>query len=47
MDDLPVDPEGFWNVLGRMPWHADTLLQVSEVFRHREGTLHMPTLFPH
>lgn len=20
-----------------MPWHADTLLQIAEVFRHREG----------
>lgn len=22
-----------------MPWHADTLLQLSEVYRHREGQL--------
>uniref|UniRef100_P9WEI3 Probable transcription factor claV n=1 Tax=Ampulloclitocybe clavipes TaxID=56467 RepID=CLAV_AMPCV len=30
------DPEGFWNLLGKLPWHADTLLQLSEVYRHRE-----------
>ncbi|KAL0948961.1 hypothetical protein HGRIS_009064 [Hohenbuehelia grisea] len=33
---LSGDPEGFWNLLGRLPWHADTLLQLSEVYRHRE-----------
>ncbi|KAJ2915984.1 hypothetical protein MD484_g4437, partial [Candolleomyces efflorescens] len=30
------DPQGFWDLLSRSPWHADTLLQVSEVYRHRE-----------
>ncbi|KAJ7580702.1 transcriptional repressor TCF25-domain-containing protein, partial [Mycena floridula] len=30
------DPEGFRTLLSREPWHADTLLQWSEVFRHRE-----------
>jgi len=32
-----LDPDGFWDLLGKLPWHADTLLQLSEVFRHREG----------
>lgn len=31
------DPQGFWNLLEKLPWHADTLLQVAEVHRHREG----------
>ncbi|TDL17622.1 DUF654-domain-containing protein, partial [Rickenella mellea] len=30
------DPEQFWRILSKLPWHADTLLQMSEVFRHRE-----------
>ncbi|KAG9309798.1 transcriptional repressor TCF25-domain-containing protein [Chiua virens] len=30
------DPETLWRVLQRMPWHADTLLQLAEVYRHRE-----------
>ncbi|KAF9236917.1 transcriptional repressor TCF25-domain-containing protein [Melanogaster broomeanus] len=30
------DPETLWGVLQRMPWHADTLLQLAEVYRHRE-----------
>ncbi|KAF8623167.1 hypothetical protein AX17_007523 [Amanita inopinata Kibby_2008] len=30
------DPQGFWNLLGKLPWHADTLLQVAEIYRHRE-----------
>ncbi|KAF8148865.1 transcriptional repressor TCF25-domain-containing protein [Crassisporium funariophilum] len=30
------DPQGFWDLLGTLPWHADTILQVSEVYRHRE-----------
>ncbi|KAF9037062.1 transcriptional repressor TCF25-domain-containing protein [Panaeolus papilionaceus] len=30
------DPQGFWDLLGILPWHADTLLQISEVYRHRE-----------
>ncbi|KDR71096.1 hypothetical protein GALMADRAFT_229747 [Galerina marginata CBS 339.88] len=33
---LSGDPQGFWDLLGTLPWHADTLLQVSEVYRHRE-----------
>lgn len=32
-----ADPEGFYRLLGKLPWHADTLLQLSEVYRHREG----------
>ena len=32
-----IDPQGFWDLLGTLPWHADTILQVSEVYRHREG----------
>ncbi|KAK2465838.1 hypothetical protein APHAL10511_001479 [Amanita phalloides] len=30
------DPQGFWNLLGKLPWHADTLLQIAEIYRHRE-----------
>ncbi|TFK22781.1 DUF654-domain-containing protein [Coprinopsis marcescibilis] len=30
------DPQGFYDLLSRSPWHADTLLQLSEVYRHRE-----------
>ncbi|KAF8644320.1 hypothetical protein AX16_008528 [Volvariella volvacea WC 439] len=33
---LSGDPNGFWELLSRMPYHADTLLQVSEVYRQRE-----------
>jgi hypothetical protein len=33
---LSGDPQGFWDLLGTSPWHADTVLQVSEVYRHRE-----------
>ncbi|KAH9483302.1 Transcription factor 25 [Psilocybe cubensis] len=33
---LSGDPQGFWDLLGTLPWHADTLLQVSEVYRHRD-----------
>lgn len=36
---LLSDPETLWRVLQRMPWHADTLLQLAEVYRHREGPL--------
>ena len=32
-----TDPQGFWDLLGALPWHADTLLQISEVYRHRDG----------
>lgn len=31
------DPEGFWQLLRAFPYHADTLLQLSEVYSHREG----------
>lgn len=31
------DPQGLFNQLGQFPWHADTLLQIAEVYRHREG----------
>ncbi|KAF7979523.1 hypothetical protein HWV62_42100 [Athelia sp. TMB] len=30
------DPEVFWRILEKLPWHADTLMQLSEVYRHRE-----------
>lgn len=30
------DPEGFWQLLRAFPYHADTLLQLSEVYTHRE-----------
>ncbi|ESK89923.1 transcription factor 25 (basic helix-loop-helix) [Moniliophthora roreri MCA 2997] len=30
------DPQGFFDLLYRTPWHADTLLQLSEVYRHRD-----------
>ncbi|KAF8189634.1 transcriptional repressor TCF25-domain-containing protein [Pholiota molesta] len=33
---LSGDPQGFWDLLGALPWHADTLLQISEVYRHRD-----------
>ncbi|KAL4259391.1 TCF25 family protein [Pleurotus pulmonarius] len=33
---LSGDPEGFWNLQRHLPWHADTLLQLAEVYRHRE-----------
>ena len=32
-----LDPETLWRVLQTTPWHADTLLQLAEVYRHREG----------
>ena len=32
-----IDPDAFWTILGKLPWHADTLLQLSEVYRYREG----------
>lgn len=31
------DPERFFRILGELPWHGDTLLQMSEVCRQREG----------
>ncbi|KAF9448395.1 DUF654-domain-containing protein [Macrolepiota fuliginosa MF-IS2] len=30
------DPQGFYDLLRKLPWHADTLLQLAEVYRHRE-----------
>ncbi|THU96206.1 hypothetical protein K435DRAFT_828939 [Dendrothele bispora CBS 962.96] len=33
---LSGDPNGFYVLLRQAPWHADTLLQLAEVFRHRE-----------
>ncbi|KAJ7165632.1 transcriptional repressor TCF25-domain-containing protein [Mycena crocata] len=30
------DPNGFNGLLQKFPWHGDTLLQLAEVFRHRE-----------
>ncbi|KAJ7049627.1 transcriptional repressor TCF25-domain-containing protein [Mycena amicta] len=30
------DPNGFYSLLQQFPWHGDTLLQLAEVFRHRE-----------
>ncbi|KAJ7235300.1 transcriptional repressor TCF25-domain-containing protein [Mycena haematopus] len=30
------DPNGFYDLLQKFPWHGDTLLQLAEVFRHRE-----------
>ncbi|KAF8582034.1 DUF654-domain-containing protein [Ramaria rubella] len=30
------DPQLFYSLMYEMPWHADTLLQMAEVFRHRE-----------
>jgi hypothetical protein len=32
-----VDPEGFWRLLQTLVYHADTLLQLSEGYRYREG----------
>lgn len=34
-----TDPEQLWKILSKLPWHADTLLQMSEVYRHREGNV--------
>ncbi|KAJ7250423.1 transcriptional repressor TCF25-domain-containing protein [Mycena rebaudengoi] len=33
---LSGDPNGFYGLLQKFPWHGDTLLQLAEVFRHRE-----------
>ncbi|KAJ7201070.1 transcriptional repressor TCF25-domain-containing protein [Mycena pura] len=30
------DPNGFHGLLQQFPWHGDTLLQLAEVYRHRE-----------
>ncbi|EGO27075.1 hypothetical protein SERLADRAFT_446308 [Serpula lacrymans var. lacrymans S7.9] len=30
------DPSAFTPILKKLPWHADTLLQLSEVYRHQE-----------
>lgn len=29
-------PDALWGVLRALPWHADTLLQLGELYRHRE-----------
>ena len=34
---MVVDPEGFNHLLRAQPYHADTLLQLAEVYSHREG----------
>ena len=34
---LSLDPEGFYDILRQVPWHADTLLQLAELYSHREG----------
>lgn len=31
-----LDPERFYLILRQFWWHADTYLQLSEVYRHRE-----------
>lgn len=33
----PQDPTNMIKLLQQYPWHADTLLQVSEYYKHREG----------
>ncbi|KAI9512764.1 transcriptional repressor TCF25-domain-containing protein [Russula earlei] len=33
---LSGDPEGFYAILRHLPWHADTILQLAELFSHRE-----------
>ncbi|KAI0285130.1 transcriptional repressor TCF25-domain-containing protein [Russula aff. rugulosa BPL654] len=33
---LSGDPEGFYTILRHLPWHADTLLQLAELYIHRE-----------
>jgi len=37
LTDHPSDPEGFYAILWHVPWHADTLLQLAELYSHREG----------
>lgn len=37
LTDQCLDPQGFYSLLKILPWHADTLLQLSEVYYHREG----------
>lgn len=36
---LSVDPENFWRILSKLPYHADTLLQLAEAYRYREGNI--------
>jgi hypothetical protein len=36
-----IDPERFYGILNKLPWHGDTLLQLSEVYRHRDGTSYL------
>ena len=44
--DTLADPNGFYNLLARSPYHGDTLLQMSDVFSHREGTTSLPSPSP-
>lgn len=41
---MDVDPDGLFQLLRSSPYHADTLLQLSEVYFHREGALHTTPL---
>ena len=34
------DADGLFNILRQVPWHADTLLQLADIYSHREGTRH-------
>ena len=36
---LDPDPNRLFMILSKLPWHADTLLQMAEYYRHREGRL--------
>ncbi|KAG8855858.1 hypothetical protein FRB96_006680 [Tulasnella sp. 330] len=38
------DPNGFLLILQQHPWHIDTLLQLSEVFRHEDDHIHATDL---
>lgn len=38
-DTSVADPNAFAEILRESPWHIDTLLQLSEVFRQQEGKL--------
>jgi hypothetical protein len=35
------DPQGFWALINYLSWHADTLLQLAEIYRHQEGKILM------
>ena len=34
------DADGLFNILRQVPWHADTLLQLADIYSHREGARH-------